>query len=72
MKINELNILKEQIVKVNNFNKICLEHEYEKRNDYIDVNNAKDEYITEINMCIERYILKIEEYLFFTFLLITE
>ena len=61
MTIKELNNLKETIVKVNAFNKVCLEHEYERRNDYQDVLIAIEEYKNEINMSIQRLTLKCEE-----------
>ena len=61
MTIKELNILKETIVKVKEFNKVCLEREYERRNDYQDVMRAIEEYRNEINMAIQRLTLKCEE-----------
>ena len=54
--------LKEILIKLQAFNNVCLTHEYERRNAYASINDAKAEYITEINMCIERYLLKISEY----------
>ena len=54
--------LKEMLIKIEAFNKVCLAHEYERRNAYVSINDAKAEYINEINMCIERYLLKIGEY----------
>ena len=62
MTIKELNNLKESMNKVKEFNKVVLEYEYERRNDYTSIDDAKVEYITEINMSIERYLLKIGEY----------
>jgi len=61
MTIKELNNLKETLVKVNAFNKICLEHEYERRHDYENEMIAIEEYKNAINMSIQRLILKCEE-----------
>ena len=61
MTIKELNNLKETIVKVNAFNKVCLEHEYERRNDYENESVAIEEYINEIDMSIQRLTLKCKE-----------
>lgn len=61
MTIKKLNTLKETIVKVNDFNKVCLEKEYEERNIYKDVSNAIEEYKNEINMSIQRLTLKCKE-----------
>lgn len=61
MTIKELNILKETIVKVNAFNKVCLEHEYKRRNDYEIEKDAIEEYKNEINMSIQRLTLKCKE-----------
>ena len=61
MTIKELNILKETLVKVNTFNKICLEHEYERRHDYENEMVAIEEYKNEIDMSIQRLTLKCEE-----------
>ena len=63
MTIKELNNLKETIVKVNAFNKICLEHEYERRHDYENEMIAIEEYKNEINMSIQRLTLKCSEML---------
>ena len=61
MTIKELNTLKETIVKVNAFNKVCLEHEYERRHDYENEMIAIEEYKNEINMSIQRLTLKCKE-----------
>ena len=61
MTIKELNILKEQIELVNEFNKNCLLKEYERRHNYENEKVAIEEYENEINMSIQRLILKCEE-----------
>ena len=61
MTIIELNILKEAIVKINAFNKVCLEHEYDRRHDYENEMIAIEEYKNEINMSIQRLTLKCDE-----------
>ena len=61
MTIKELNILKETLVKVHAFNKICLEHEYERRHNYENEMVAIEEYKNEIDMSIQRLTLKCGE-----------
>lgn len=61
MTIKKLNTLKETIVEVNDFNKVCLEQEYENRNIYKDVLIAIEKYKNEINMSIQRLTLKCKE-----------
>lgn len=61
MTIKELNNLKETIDRVNTLNKVCLEREYERRNDYQDISIAIEEYKNEINMSIQRLTLKCKE-----------
>lgn len=58
MTIKELNILKEQIESINEFNKKCLVKEYERRNDYQNEMIAIEEYNNEINMSIQRLTFK--------------
>ena len=61
MTIKELNNLKETIVKVNAFNKICLQQEYERRHIYENERVSIEEYINEIDMSIQRLTLKCKE-----------
>ena len=61
MTIKELNILKEQIELVNEFNKNCLLKEYDNGRYYKDNSIAIEEYKNEINMSIQRLTLKCKE-----------
>ncbi len=61
MTIKELNILKEQIGLVNEFNINCLLKEYDNRNDYQNNIIAIEEYKNEINSSIQRLTLKCKE-----------
>ena len=58
MTIKELNILKEQMKSINDFNKNCLLKEYERRNDYSNEIIAIEEYGKTINMSFQRLTLK--------------
>lgn len=61
MTIKELNNLKESMNKVKEFNKVVLEYEYERGNEYESEQVAIEEYKNAINMSIQRLILKCEE-----------
>ena len=61
MTIKELNNLKESINKVREFNKVVLEYEYERRNEYESEQVAIEEYKNAINMSIQRLTLKCKE-----------
>ena len=61
MTIKELNNLKESINKVKEFNKVVLEYEYERRNEYESEQVAIEEYKNAINMSIQRLTLKCKE-----------
>ena len=61
MTIKELNILKESMNKVKEFNKVVLEYEYERRNEYESEQVAIEEYKNAINMSIQRLTLQCRE-----------
>lgn len=58
MTIKELNNLKESINNINEFNKTCLQHEYERRHDYKNEMTAIEEYGSVVNMSFQSLTLK--------------
>ena len=61
MTIKELNNLKESMNKMKEFNKVVLEYEYERRNEYESEQIAIEEYKNAINMSIKRLTLQCKE-----------